>query len=289
MKRGAIRVTIGLPVYNGERTLRAALEGLTSQTWTASKLIVADNGSTDGTPDIGAEVASRDPRVVYVRHATNLGPAANFRFVLDHADTDYFMWAAADDVHSPDFVESNVAFLDERPDFVGSICRARFTGGDYDPQAMGDETCDDPTAGERILRFFGCWHANSRFYSVFRRRDLLAAMAGLESYLASDWAVMIKLLSRGKLNRLPFGSLERGRDGASNRRDYLLDVHSRPIHWLLPFEELFRATLATVRSEPVRVQLRVLDRLLRLNGAAVRLKARLKLARVVGRRRASRG
>src|SRR4051812_17741515 len=69
----APRVSIGLPVYNGGRYVRAAIESLLSQTFTDFELIICDNASSDQTQSICTAFAARDPRVRYHRNATNIG------------------------------------------------------------------------------------------------------------------------------------------------------------------------------------------------------------------------
>ena len=100
------QVSIGMPVYNGEKFIREALDSLLAQTFTDFELIISDNASMDGTEAICREYAERDQRIRYVRQAENRGPAANFRFVLDEAVGEYFMWAAADDVWTSRFIEN---------------------------------------------------------------------------------------------------------------------------------------------------------------------------------------
>jgi glycosyltransferase involved in cell wall biosynthesis len=100
------KVSIGMPVYDGEAFLVDALDTLVSQTFTDFELIISDNCSSDGTESICREYANKDDRIVYVRQAHNIGPAANFRFVLDQAIGEYFMWAASDDYQNCRLVQS---------------------------------------------------------------------------------------------------------------------------------------------------------------------------------------
>src|SRR5438128_542667 len=72
------RVSIGLPVYNGERYLRLALDSLLSQTFTDFELIISDNASTDGTTEICRAYAARDARIRYSRLEHNIGGSPNF-------------------------------------------------------------------------------------------------------------------------------------------------------------------------------------------------------------------
>ena len=76
------KVTIGLPVYNGARSLARVIECLTSQTLSDIRIIVSDNGSTDGTADICRKFATADERISYYRQPDPLSLADNFNYVL---------------------------------------------------------------------------------------------------------------------------------------------------------------------------------------------------------------
>jgi glycosyltransferase involved in cell wall biosynthesis len=114
------KVSIGMPVYNGNPFIREALDSLLSQTFTDFELIISDNASTDATEAICREYASKDARIRYVRQPENRGASLNFKFVLDEAVGEYFMWAAADDVWSTQFVELTSAVLDSQSE-VGLV------------------------------------------------------------------------------------------------------------------------------------------------------------------------
>jgi glycosyltransferase involved in cell wall biosynthesis len=98
------KVSIGMPVFNGEPFIREALDSLLAQTFSDFELIISDNGSTDGTEAICREYAATDPRIRYVRQPKNRGALFNFQFVLDEARGEYFMWAAHDDRRLPEFL-----------------------------------------------------------------------------------------------------------------------------------------------------------------------------------------
>ena len=67
------RVSIGMPIYNGERYLRSALDSLLAQTFEAFEIIISDNASTDATPAICSAYAAKDPRIRYYRNERNIG------------------------------------------------------------------------------------------------------------------------------------------------------------------------------------------------------------------------
>lgn len=110
------RLTIGMPVFNGARFIRLALDSLLAQTFTDFEILVADNASTDATPDICREYSARDSRVRYVRHERNLGLFPNTEFLMREARGDYFMLVGDDDVYEPRYAGSLVSELEARPD-----------------------------------------------------------------------------------------------------------------------------------------------------------------------------
>jgi glycosyltransferase involved in cell wall biosynthesis len=115
---GLPQVSLGLPVYNGELYLRKALDSLLTQTFSDFELIISDNASTDRTPEICHAYAHKDARIRYIRQAENKGIIWNFNFVLEQAQAQYFMWAAADDQWEPNYIASLVHGLEHDSDAV---------------------------------------------------------------------------------------------------------------------------------------------------------------------------
>ncbi len=74
-------ITIGMPIYNGDRFLIKTLDSYLKQTFTDFELIISDNASTDSTEKICREFASRDKRIQYFRNEKNMGAGWNFRRV----------------------------------------------------------------------------------------------------------------------------------------------------------------------------------------------------------------
>ncbi|NHI92304.1 MAG: glycosyltransferase [Candidatus Lokiarchaeota archaeon] len=111
-------LTIGLPVYNGEDYLASALDSLLNQTFKNFKLIISDNASTDNTENICRNYSRKDSRIYYIRNKFNIGPANNFQKVLDMSDTQYFMWAAHDDLREPTFIEDLIGVLEKNHNII---------------------------------------------------------------------------------------------------------------------------------------------------------------------------
>jgi glycosyltransferase involved in cell wall biosynthesis len=116
------RVSIGLPVYNGENFLAESLDALLAQTFTDFELIISDNASTDATPAICKEYAARDPRIRYVRQPQNIGATPNQDFVFRQSRGELFKLAAHDDLYDENLIARCVEALDAHPEVV--LCHA---------------------------------------------------------------------------------------------------------------------------------------------------------------------
>ena len=101
-------VSIGLPVYNGEKFLGRAIDSLLAQDYANIELIISNNCSTDGTGAICERFASTDSHIRYSTRERNMGASANWEWVLGQAQGAYFMWAAHDDFWKPAFVSTLV-------------------------------------------------------------------------------------------------------------------------------------------------------------------------------------
>lgn len=101
-----------MPVYNGERFIRQALDSLLAQNYENFELIILDNASTDLTVEICKGYAIKDERIRYYRNEQNMGGTFSLKHLLDLAMGKYFMWAAHDDIWHPDFITSCVGMLE---------------------------------------------------------------------------------------------------------------------------------------------------------------------------------
>lgn len=124
------RVSVGVPVLNGENHLSQALDSVLRQEFSDFEIVISDNGSTDRTPDICRTYARQDARIRYQRLTHTIGVAGNFRRVLEAATGEYFTWMAHDDLYDAVFLRRAVALLDENADVVLCGCSVRIVGDD---------------------------------------------------------------------------------------------------------------------------------------------------------------
>jgi glycosyltransferase involved in cell wall biosynthesis len=193
-------VTIGMPLYNNESTLAAALDSLLAQTIQDFRIVISDDGSSDATGSLCERYARSDPRITYIRQPKNLG-YQNFRFVLDCADTPFFMWAAGDDRWAPTFIEENLRALKADASLAGSISKVRFErGGKLLHLSIGTyPLLASPV--DNLAKFLSAPADNSRMYGVFRTEVLKRSIPS-KSFHAYDWALSAATLLHGKHNEL---------------------------------------------------------------------------------------
>ncbi len=128
MNKKLPKISIGLPVYNGEQFLAEKISSLLNLGYDNFELIISDNGSTDSTKKICEEFISKDERIRFFWQEKNLGPNLNFNFTLNKAKGEYFMWTAVDDKILPGFIEKNILVLENNIDIVCSVSQVKSYG-----------------------------------------------------------------------------------------------------------------------------------------------------------------
>ncbi len=198
------RVSIGLPVYNGEDYLEEALLSLLGQTFTDFELIVSDNASNDGTAEICRRFAAADPRVRYHRFPENRGAAVNFNHVFALAGGEYFRWAAHDDVCAPEYLARCVEVLDRDPSIV--LCHSR--SGRLDETSRVDGVydfpmrLDSPRVEERWRDLIVVRHPCIAVFGLMRPQ-VLRRTPLIGAYVSSDRVLLAELALHGRLHEIP--------------------------------------------------------------------------------------
>lgn len=198
-------ITVGLPVYNGEPFLRAALDGVLAQTFGDFILLISDNASTDATQDICEECARRDRRVRYVRQDTNRGAARNLNILAEMATTPLFMWHAADDIAHPQLIEICVAHLDEAPDAVLAYTEAEVIDqhGNAVPCTPEPRDIGSSMPTERFAACLEPFHYSENvFYGVIRT-EILQRTRRHGIFGGGDRALCAELSLYGPFIRIP--------------------------------------------------------------------------------------
>lgn len=193
------KVSIGLPVFNGENYLNAAVESLLAQTFGDFELIISDNCSNDATQSICRDFAAQDARIRYFRADHNRGASWNHDFVIHKARAAYFKLAAHDDVCLPTHLQRCVEALDDNPQAPLAYTRTtmRFEGEKPRQQIYLDQV--DLQSTNPAIRFGDLIHEAPPAFPVFGvlRRDRLLSIPLFEPYKASDRVVLARLALMG--------------------------------------------------------------------------------------------
>jgi glycosyltransferase involved in cell wall biosynthesis len=199
------RVSIGLPVYNGERYLNRAIDSILGQHFADFELIVSDNASTDRTGEICRHYAEQDRRIRYFRNERNLGAGPNYDSCFHRARGTYFKWAAHDDCLAPDYLAMAVAALDAHSEAV--LCTVGITeiGPEDEVRRVYANAFPGVSSGSPARRFGAVIHACHQcedFFGLYRRSALVGS--GLhDTYSGSDRVLLAEMALRGPWVSVP--------------------------------------------------------------------------------------
>lgn len=196
-------ISIIMPVYNRERHLPAAVESLRAQTLSNWELVVIDDGSTDGTPDLLHEYAKKDSRIRPFHH-----PAAtiaeNRNYALNRTGGEFIGILDSDDIALPNRFAHQIAFLNGSPklDGVGSGLEFIDANGVPAPVEKYKQRLTQPDELRRRQREgWSCFVHSSMLF----RRKVMDAVGGYRPIfkLAEDDDLFLRLLDRFNLANLP--------------------------------------------------------------------------------------
>lgn len=113
------KVSIIVPIYNGEKFLAEALESLRKQTFKDFEVIIVDDGSTDKSFEIALDFLAKDERFQVFHRPTNRGASRAINYGLFRAQGEYIAILAADDYYLDEFLEKSLKCLEQNPDAAG--------------------------------------------------------------------------------------------------------------------------------------------------------------------------
>ena len=174
-----MKVSVIIPVYNGEKFIDDCLDCVTRQTLEDLDIIFVDDGSADGTPERIRARAAEDPRITYIRQENaGCGVARNTGMPL--AAGEYVAFWDCDDVYDPRTLELMSACMEEHDSDV-CVCGVKklYPDGKVlpSPGMLSFDGISDPssfsreTDGDRILNFTSVNMVNKMFRTSFLREN----------------------------------------------------------------------------------------------------------------------
>lgn len=194
------RVSVLLPVYNGERYLRRTLDSLLRQTFRSFEVIAVNDASPDSSRAI--VLSYRDPRIHLIDNTHNLGQTASLQIALENARGEYVARQDQDDISLPERFRTQVTFLDEHPE-VG-VVGTGYTIIDEMDRFLDEGVASLPTETMAEIAWRFVWSDEFVDSSVmFRRADALR-LGGydVEYRYAQDFELWVRLSSDVGMARL---------------------------------------------------------------------------------------
>jgi len=198
-------LTIGVPVFNGERYLGEALAGIRAQTFTDFRVVIADNGSTDGTAEIAQKVVAADSRFRYLPRGQNIGLVPNYNRLFAETGGEYFAWHDSDDLTDPDFYRACVELLRAQPGAAAAASEIVLI--DETGEVIGTDPehirADDADPAVRFTELASFDHFCQFAYGVYRRSMMARTRLMLPFFWGSDRLFLAELALQGPLLRDP--------------------------------------------------------------------------------------
>lgn len=195
------KITVLLPVHNGEPYLGAALESILCQSCGDFEILVMDDGSTDGSAALVEGYGDR--RIRLVRNGTNLGLVATLNRGADLARGEYVARMDCDDLALPERLARQAAHLDANPDCAAVACLVEMIGPDGENAGQWDD--DRNTSNRAAIRRF-LPRANCIAHpGVMIRRTLLERYRYHQAqYGSEDYDLWLRLTADGmNIDKLP--------------------------------------------------------------------------------------
>ncbi len=206
------RVGLGLTIYNRAQYLREALDSILAQSFSDFRLVLVDDGSTDGSEAIGREYEKRDARVRYVRHAERRGMVETWQHAFGEATAGlprdgYFAWASDHDRWHPEWLQTLVDALDAAPGTVLAYPLTQRIDPDGAPLAKPAREFDTAAVSDRDARWARVSASESLaagdiVYGLMRAEAVRAAGV-FRAVLCPDRLLIAELTLHGQVRQVP--------------------------------------------------------------------------------------
>ena len=199
------KVSIGMPVLNGENYIEPAIRSILAQTYSDFELIISDNASQDRTEEICRHYLEKDGRIRYYRNDSNIGAARNFNRTVELARGEFFKWAAHDDTLAPEYLERCLEVLEQDESLILSFPKTVLVNHSGDAVSkyevkMGNISSEKPQTRYRDLVLVCHW--GIEIFGLFRK-SVLDTTNLLASFPGSDRTFMAELSLMGRFYEIP--------------------------------------------------------------------------------------
>lgn len=201
-------VSIGMPLYNESRFIKASLESILAQDYPNLEIIISDNASTDETVNICKALISDRTNIFVNQFDKNLGATENSIYVLHQAKGKYFMWASGHDLWSPNLIRESVTLLENNPTAVIAFGSSSWINenGQIMPRFFG---WTDTRGMNPVARFFTILWGNMHPILGVIRKSALDKVQPITKTAGSDLILLSELVLQGDFVHAPMAQWQR--------------------------------------------------------------------------------
>lgn len=194
-------ITVILPVHNAAAFVKSAIESILQQTFSDFELLVINDGSTDHSAEIISSI--KDPRIVYVSNAENIGLIASLTKGIQLAKGKYIARMDADDISLPERLQKQVAKMESDPGIAVLASLVDFINAD--DEVTGHWNTDREAVSEKEIRALMVKTNCIAHPSVMMRSDVARKFFYKQSQKgAEDWDLWLRVLGDGgRIAKLP--------------------------------------------------------------------------------------
>ncbi len=225
------KITIGLPVHNEIKNINKILKNIFEQNYKNFILLISDNFSNDGTYEICKKWAKKKKQIKLFRQKKEIIRGLNYLYVYEKCKTKYFIWMAADDIRSKNFLKENLKFLENNKNFVASCSPNIISSKNKKVTAKFEIIGNDNTNIKKFLIY--CWQSHGIFYSLFRYQNL-SEIKKYAYYFMWDWMFNILLITQGNFKRIKKGFFLTKYGGVSTQKDYITKYKKNNFESIFP-------------------------------------------------------
>lgn len=228
------KISIVMPVYNGEKYLRESIESVLEQTYLNWELILVNDCSTDSSPEIMREYQQRDSRIRVIHNSENRKLPGSLNIGFEHAEGTYFTWTSDDNRYKPEALERMKIILEE-DSTIGLV---------YADMDYIDET--GKKTGEVSIEAENLYYNDCIGACFLYRADVAKRIGGYrpEWFLVEDYEYWLRVAQASRIVHLPVNLYEYRNHGAS-----LTTTKSRQIN-----EQLYRLRMERMDFLLERIQ-----------------------------------
>jgi len=263
------KVSIGIPVYNGEIYMRKVLDNIIKQKYPNKEIIISDSCSQDNTQSICKIYTSKYKFIKYFRHKKKIDIFKNFNFVLQKAKGEFFTWQAQDDLRTKNFLKNNIRNLNYDNSLVASTGISIFDKKKFKNKSYIDFDLRKDIFANLNIFFKNKWFLNGIFYSVVRLKILKKfPFNNFPNYFARDLTVILYLIRCGLIKRDLGSKSYFGSKGLSFHPQTLklqkLNKNSF-LEYFFPFIHFTRHAVFLYKEEKILIKILLIFYLVKLN------------------------